>query len=385
MADPVRNCSKALALGALLALGCGGGTQSGPNPPPPPPPPSVPANLQAVSSLNQSATVAQTVSVTVRVTTSSGTAISGATVSFAVASGGGSASPGLVQTDGSGQAATTWTLGTVAGANTLTASSGNLTPLTFNANGTPGPAAILAKLAGDQQTIRVGSTLPVAPAVVVRDAFQNPVPNVPVTFTVLTGAGTLIGTNPITNAQGVAALTSWTLGLFSAAQSISAAAPGLGAVSFSATGTSGWTNSTGSGIVLTSVFANEGSLFGSGASWAATLLQIAPLLGVACDVSSGSILLSVFNSNLITLNGIITYAFDSDPLVGAVWDELSPDFSILIHPGPQSTTRAFVAVMALSRTFTFTFRDFRGGVLFAPVFDVRGLALELPRILANCP
>jgi hypothetical protein len=41
--------------------------------------------------------------------------------------------------------------------------------------------------------------------------------------------------------------------------------------------------------------------------------------------------------------------------------------------------------MALSQAFTFTFRDFRGGVLFAPVFDVRGLALELPRVLTLCP
>jgi len=373
--------------GVLLswALGCGGGGEAGPNPPPPPPPPPAPANLQAVSALNQSATVAQTTTVTVRVTASGGSAVPGVTVSFTVTAGSGAVSPASAQTDATGQASTTWTLGTVAGQNTLSVSSGSLTALSFAATGTPGPAVAMTKLAGDQQSIRVGSTVPVAPAVVVRDAFQNPVPNVQVTFSVTSGAGTLVGTNPVSNAQGIAQVGSWTLGLFSAAQSISASATGAGQVLFTATGISGWTNSSSASIILTAVFANEGSLFGGGANWSATLLQTAPLLGIACGVTTGSILVSVFNSNLITLNGVVTFAFDNSPLQGAVWDELSPDFEILLHPGPQSATRAFVALMALSRTFTFTFRDFRGGVLFAPVFDVRGLALELPRILANCP
>jgi hypothetical protein len=97
------------------------------------------------------------------------------------------------------------------------------------------------------------------------------------------------------------------------------------------------------------------------------------------------VLLSVFHLNLITQSGLITFAFNNDVLQAANWDELSPDFAILFHPGPQSATRNFVAIMALSQQFTFTFRDFRGGVLFAPVFDVRGLALELPRVLTLCP
>ncbi len=70
----------------------------------------------------------------------SGNPVSGATVAFAVASGGGSITGGTAQTDANGHAKVgSWTLGEVPGLNTLTATVAGLQgpPVTFTATGTP--------------------------------------------------------------------------------------------------------------------------------------------------------------------------------------------------------------------------------------------------------
>ena len=90
---------------------------------------------------NQSAMVgaAVTTAPSVLVSDASGNPVSGTSVTFAVASGGGGlASSGTVTTNSSGIAtAPAWTLGTTAGSNTLIATSGSLSgsPVTFTATG----------------------------------------------------------------------------------------------------------------------------------------------------------------------------------------------------------------------------------------------------------
>ena len=70
----------------------------------------------------------------VRVADATNQPVAGATVTFAVASGGGSVAGGTVQTDANGIAQVgSWTV--QSGTNTLTASSGALTPVTFTATG----------------------------------------------------------------------------------------------------------------------------------------------------------------------------------------------------------------------------------------------------------
>ena len=68
-----------------------------------------------------------------------GVPVSGVTVNFAVASGGGSVTNTSVVSDANGLAQTKWTLGTSTGAQTVTASAGTLTnsPLTFTATANP--------------------------------------------------------------------------------------------------------------------------------------------------------------------------------------------------------------------------------------------------------
>src|SRR5438270_2727987 len=99
-----------------------------------------------------------------------------------------------------------WTLGTTAGSNTLTATSGTLSgsPVTFSATGTAGTAATIAANSPTSQTATVGTAVSTPPSVIVKDANGNPVAQVAVTFAVAPGNGTITGASQTTNASGVA-------------------------------------------------------------------------------------------------------------------------------------------------------------------------------------
>jgi adhesin/invasin len=77
--------------------------------------------------------------------------------------------------------------------------------------GVGGPA-VMAIAAGNEQTGVAGTALPIAPAVIVRDQDGNPVPGVPIKFTVVSGGGSVTGGSPLTGADGIAAVGGWTLG-----------------------------------------------------------------------------------------------------------------------------------------------------------------------------
>lgn len=144
-------------------------------------------------------------------------AVSGAAVTFAVTAGGGSVTGEAPTTDASGVATVgAWTLGTAAGTNnnTLTATSPGLTgsPLTFTASASAGPATQIALSAGNNQVAAAGSTVTLSPSVLVRDAHDNPVSNVPVLFAVAGGGGSVTEENQLTSVSGIAVVGSWTLG-----------------------------------------------------------------------------------------------------------------------------------------------------------------------------
>jgi len=85
-----------------------------------------------------------------------------------------------------------------------------------------GIAATLVASAGNFQTAAAGTSVTVAPAVFVADGSGNPVANVPVAFNVVSGGGTIVAGSGVTNASGVAALTSWTLGTVPGLNSLTA-------------------------------------------------------------------------------------------------------------------------------------------------------------------
>ena len=106
-----------------------------------------PAQLDALSGLNSSATVATVVpgGIVVKVTDASGHAVTGASVAFAVTVGNGSTNPRIAVTDANGQATVAWTLGTVAGSNEVVATvSGVSTQIKFSATGTVGPVTSIS-------------------------------------------------------------------------------------------------------------------------------------------------------------------------------------------------------------------------------------------------
>lgn len=196
---------------------------------------------------NQTAQVTRAVPVAPRVLVrdAAGNPVPGIAVEFQVASGGGTAISGRQVTDIAGVAEVgAWFLGGSPGTNTLTASAAGLTTVTFTATATPGQAASLAAASATTQSGVAGSTVESPPAVVIRDAVNNPVPGVAVTFTVTAGGGLLTsgaaGTpasnvTVTTDAAGRAAVTTWRLGTTLAANVVTASAPGLAMVTFTAT------------------------------------------------------------------------------------------------------------------------------------------------------
>jgi Invasin, domain 3 len=124
---------------------------------------------------------------------------------------------------------------------TLTATgAGTATSTAFNI--TAAAATKMAIQAGDQQQAPVGTAVPIAPAVILRDQFDNTVDGVAVTFAVVLNNGVVNPTTPITTGgDGIAAVTSWTLGTVVGLNSLTATAAGTGIipnpVTFTATGT----------------------------------------------------------------------------------------------------------------------------------------------------
>ncbi|MBI1722899.1 MAG: Ig-like domain-containing protein, partial [Gemmatimonadetes bacterium] len=174
-----------------------------------------------------------------------GVSQNGIQVTAAIASGGGTlGGTTTVATNASGSAAFTdlSITGTV-GTRTLSFTASGLAGATSTAVTVgPGVASQIALNAGDNQTATVGTAVPVPPSVVVRDASGNAVSGVPVTFTVMAGGGTVAPASAVTtDANGVAAITSWTLGSGTGTNTLQASVTGLAGspVTFTATATVG--------------------------------------------------------------------------------------------------------------------------------------------------
>lgn len=166
----------------------------------------------------------------VKVTDAFGNAVPGFTITFAVASGGGTLTAGAATTNSSGIATVgSWTLGTTIGPNTLTASGAGLTPasVTFSAKGIAGGASTVVGVASLTQTATAGGPVTTPPAVKVTDANGNPVPGFTVDFGVGPNSGTVTGGTAVTDSSGIAAVQSWVLGTTPGAQTLVATAGAL--------------------------------------------------------------------------------------------------------------------------------------------------------------
>lgn len=140
-----------------------------------------------------------------------GTPIAGVTVNFTAASGHGVIAGASQVTDGSGVATVgSWTMPSTVGTYFLTAQVTGLPPAMFEASTTPPPASITVVGASTQYLPDALLTTAGAFNILVKDASNNPMPGVVVTWTVTPGSGSATASTT-TNAQGIASLTNWSV------------------------------------------------------------------------------------------------------------------------------------------------------------------------------
>ncbi|MGH7618003.1 MAG: hypothetical protein ACREPM_12300, partial [Gemmatimonadaceae bacterium] len=253
-----------------------------------------------------------------------------------------------ITTDAAGVASlTSWTLGTAAGLQSLVVSSPGVPGVTMHATGTAGAATGIAIVAGNNQTATVNVAVAVAPSVRVTDAFSNPVPGVPVTFTPAVGSGSVTPVGSVTtSATGVATATAWTLATAAGAQSLGASAPGAGNTTFSATAQPGPATT----IAITtqpSATATSGALFvpapqvmvrdqyGNAATTGNTVTATASIGAIsgASATASTTTGIASFSALSVIGSGNLAITFASPGLTPATSNP------IVLSPGPPATVQ----------------------------------------------
>jgi len=173
--------------------------------------------------------------VAVRLTDAAGTAVYGATISFAVVAGGGQVSNSTVPTSATGDASIIWTLG-ASGAQQVSATVGALNAA-FNATVV---ASSASPLVGAGQIALIGYPTNIRPAIRLAGAGNAPVSGAQVTFAVASGGGSVTGATTTTDVNGVAQVGKWTLGASAGSNTLTATVTGAGIannpVTFTATG-----------------------------------------------------------------------------------------------------------------------------------------------------
>ena len=150
----------------------------------------------------------------------------GVAVRWTVSSGGGTVAAGT-RTGPDGVASATYLLGTTAGPKLVTASvDGGDTVIAFNATAIPGPARRLVRNSGSGQTAVVGQPAARPLTVVALDQYNNGVAGVTVSWSVVTGGGSIAPASSLTDSQGLATAT-FTAGPAFGLQTASAASAGL--------------------------------------------------------------------------------------------------------------------------------------------------------------
>jgi hypothetical protein len=170
----------------------------------------------------------------VRIADDGGRSVKDVLVRWKVVSGGGKVTNDSTRTAKDGTAsAGGWLLGTIAGVQTLQASADGVPPVVFTAQVSPGPVTALNPVSSDANNPIVNTLLTPTPVVRAVDVFGNPVPGVPVSFTILQGTGSVTGELQVTNSQGLATVGSWKLGTGAGIQVLQASTAGANSTTFS--------------------------------------------------------------------------------------------------------------------------------------------------------
>ncbi len=141
-----------------------------------------------------------------------------------------------VATDAMGRATFgSLTLSGPTGSHQLKFSSAGLTTLAHAITLTVASASRITAKSAVTQSATVGQPVGDPPAVLVSDNAGNPVAGVTVSFAVTSGGGTLQGATPVSNASGIAKVTSWTVGPTPGTNTVTATLTEATPVTFTAT------------------------------------------------------------------------------------------------------------------------------------------------------
>ncbi len=226
-------CSSLAALAALTLAtqACSNTDTSSPGPTEP-----IVYFMSKVAGDSQTATVATSTAVAplVLVKNAMHQPVAGVKVRFVATSGGGTIGDSSTTTNSQGLAsAGDWSLGKLAGINTLTAFVDNTDPVVFSATGTAGPPSrMIPKDWRSRQIVSVAQSLWNLPTVLVTDGYGNRIGGVAVMFAVTSGGGSATGTQTTTDSLGIARVGSWTMGTRSGVNTMTASALQLNPVVF---------------------------------------------------------------------------------------------------------------------------------------------------------
>jgi len=267
-----------------------------------------PVSMVAVSSTTQTAPAGSNVNdpPSVIVRDAAAIPVSGVVVTFTVTVGGGSVVGSPATTNASGVATlTSWRLGVVAGPNTVMATAAGPPSVTFNATGTAGSPASVVATAGTNQVAVQGTAVAQPPTVKVTDPNGNPVVGAAVTFAVILGGGSANGLNQVTDALGLAAVASWTLGS-GAPNTLTATVTGSGIIGNPVT----FTAQSATQIAITSAPAGPIAL---NANFTITV-QLRNAAGVAVALPGVPLTIAIASGGG-TLNGTLTRSTDVNGVV----------------------------------------------------------------------
>ncbi len=193
------------------------------------------ATITVVSGGKQSGTVGTTLPlpIVVKAKNSTGTAVSGAPITFANGGIGGTFSPNPAITGSNGQASVTFTLPTVAKKMTVTASDGSVS-VNITETSVAGPPTTFAIVSGNNQTAHPNTKLLRNLVVSVKDQYGNGISGVTVTLTDNGAGGIFSTTTPVTTSTGQASV-SYTTGSKTGTVTISASTSTLGPLNFTET------------------------------------------------------------------------------------------------------------------------------------------------------
>lgn len=170
----------------------------------------------------------------VKVTDALGNPIGGESVTFEVLQGNSVLTGAQKTSDASGVATLDgWTIGQDALSYQVRARITSGAVFIFEARGIP---AAITVVAGAGQTVNAGTAVPVLPSVKATRDDGSALANVPVTFTVITGGGSVQGNQAVTGTDGTARPSRWILGGTPGPNRLEAATLGKTPVNFDATG-----------------------------------------------------------------------------------------------------------------------------------------------------